>query len=33
MSTAITTKLPIVGVGAPIHVFLPGWQSFWEPER
>ncbi|MGI6006669.1 MAG: hydantoinase/oxoprolinase family protein [Ruminococcus sp.] len=23
MSTAITTKLPIVGVGAPIHVFLP----------
>ncbi len=23
MSTAITTKLPLVGVGAPIHVFLP----------
>ena len=23
MSTAITTELPIVGVGAPIHVFLP----------
>lgn len=23
MSAAITTKLPIVGVGAPIHVFLP----------
>lgn len=23
MSTAITTDLPIVGVGAPIHVFLP----------
>ncbi len=23
MSSAITTKLPIIGVGAPIHVFLP----------
>ena len=23
MSTAVTTKLPLVGVGAPIHVFLP----------
>lgn len=23
MSTAITTKLPLVGVGAPIHIFLP----------